>query len=130
MTQEHRFVLHTTLVYLLFSSLAVVGNVAKPAGGEFTDALMMTGYLWPFPLFLALHHWIPDAGMTGFLLAISGGLILVALFAIYIPRRFPSILQSRWRANVSPLVLWYVPLFAAQAIAIGIVWAMGYPVGE
>ena len=90
----------------------------------------MTGYLWPYPLFFAVQHWIPNPGMIDLVLALLGGLLLVALFGMYVQRRFPSILQSRWRANLCALILWYVPLFLAQVIAVGVVWALGYPVGE
>ena len=131
MNQErYRFILQMAGAYLLFSLLSVVGRVSKSVMGEFADALMMTGYLWPYPLFLAVQHWIPRPGTIAFVFVLLGGLVLVALFGMYVQKRFPSLLQSRWRANICSLILWYVPLFSAQAISVVVVWLMGYPVGE
>jgi len=127
---RYRFILQMAGAYLLFSSLSVIGRVSKSVLGEFADALMMTGYLWPYPLFLAAQHWIPKPGAIAVAFILLGGLVLVGLFGMYVQKRFPSLLQPRWQANICSLILWYVPLFSAQAILFVGAWMMGYPVGE
>ncbi|MCI0400062.1 MAG: hypothetical protein L0Z68_01985 [Gammaproteobacteria bacterium] len=116
--------------YLIFSLLSVIGHVSKAVIGEFADALMMTGYVWPYPLFLAVQHWIPEPGAMFLTFVLVGGLILVIVFSVNVQKWFPWLLKTRWQATICSLVLWYVPLFFVQAISVAAVWVMGYSVAE
>ena len=127
---RYSFTLKMIGAYLLFSSLAVIGSVAKPAIGELADALWMTSVLWPYPLILALQHWVPNPGMACFLTVFVGGLLLVFLFGSYLERRYPSLSKRSWRAYALSCVLWYVPLLVVQIVVVCAVWTMGYPIGE
>ena len=116
------------LGYVLFSSLAIVGRLAKPALGELADLLGMSAIVWPYPLMLALQTWISPGSL--FWLFFLGGLLLTVGSGFLLQRRFPVLSQRGWLAHASALVLWCVPLILLEVIVVAAVFAMGYPVGE
>lgn len=86
---RYAFALKMMGAYLFFSALFFVGRASKPVLGELADVLMMTSFLWPYPLMLALQHWAPSPGMSVFIPVFFGGLLVILFFGIYIQRRFP-----------------------------------------
>jgi len=114
--------------YLAFSSLAPLSRPLKPVIGEFADVLMMTAYLWPYPVFMALQTWPVFESLWP--LVTLAGLALVAAFAALLRMSFRAFAEPTWRSRLSAAVLWYVPLFLAQAILVLVIWSLGYPLGE
>src|SRR5262245_33902923 len=127
---QNGFVIRMAGAYLFFSLVPVLGRFSKAIFGEFSDMLMMIGYAWPYPLVLAVHHWFPNPGIIFLLVTMILGFALVALFALYLHKRFLALLQFKWQTTACSLILWYVPLFFVQLLAVGLAWALGYPVGE
>jgi hypothetical protein len=96
--------------------------------GEFADILQMAGYLWPYPVFLALQTWpVFESLWPLFILA---GLGLVVAFAALLRESFHAFFEPTWWGRLAAAVLWYVPLFLSQAILLFVIWSLGYPVGE
>ena len=125
---RNHFASTMTTGYILFSSLAVVGRIAKPFLGELGDILSMGVVLWPYPLMLALQTWIPLGSL--FWVFFVGGLFVTIAFGFFLQRRFPALSKgSRW-SYASALVLWSVPLVIIEVAVIAVVWVMGLPIGE
>jgi hypothetical protein len=114
--------------YLLFSSLAPLSGPLKPVIGEIADVMMMTAYLWPYPLLMALQNWPPFESLWP--LVILAGLGLVVAFGAVLRQSFHAFSKPTGWGHVSAAVLWYVPLILAQAIFVFVAWSLGYPVGE
>jgi hypothetical protein len=96
--------------------------------GELADILQMAGYLWPYPVFLALQTWpVFESVWPLFILA---GLGLVVAFAALLRKSFHAFFEPTWWGRLAAAVLWYVPLFLSQAILLLVIWSLGYPVGE
>lgn len=114
--------------YLAFSALAPLSQPLKPVIGEVADVLMMTGYFWPYPAFMALQTWPAFESLWPFF--ILAGLGLVVAFAALLRKLFDAFSEPTWWARLSAAVLWYVPLFFAQAILMLVIWSLGYPVAE
>lgn len=123
-----RFVSEMAAGYVLFSGLAVVGHLAKPALGEVADFLAMSAVVWPYPLMLALQTWVSPGSLSWAFLA--GGLFITVLSGLFLQRRFPILSQGTWWSHAAALTLWCIPLVVLEAIVVAAVWAMGYPVGE
>jgi hypothetical protein len=123
-----RFVSEMAGGYIVFSSLAVVGHLAKPMLGEVADFLAMSAVVWPYPLMLALQTWVSPGSLSWAFLA--GGLVITVLSGLFLQRRFPILSQETWWSHAAALTVWCVPLVILEAIAVAAVWAMGYPIGE
>jgi len=127
--KRYRLVVEMMIIYVLFSTLNPIGLTSKPALGELADLLMMTLFLWPYPLALALQQWVPP-GLTGLLSTFVVGPLMVVAFGLYLEKRFRSFFQVAWKLHVGSLFLWYVPLFTVQVVVILIAWLLGWPIGE
>ncbi|MBI4390987.1 MAG: hypothetical protein HY575_03815 [candidate division NC10 bacterium] len=114
--------------YLAFSSLGPLARPLRPIIGELADLFQMTGYLWPYPVFLALQTWAAVESLWP--LFIVAGLGLVVAFAALLRRSFRAFLEPTWWEYLAAAVLWYVPLFLSQAVLLLVIWSLGYPVGE
>lgn len=125
---SRRFLIEMLAGYSLFSSLAIVGRIARPVLGELADVLLMSAALWPYGLMLALQTWIPPGSWFGMFFV--GGLLLTILWGIVLQRRFPALSRSTWWSHACALVLWCVPLVLLEAVVVGAVWAAGFPIGE
>jgi hypothetical protein len=124
----YRLVSEMAVGYVVYSSLAVVGHLAKPTLGEVADFLAMSAVVWPYPLMLALQTWVSPGSLSWLFLV--GGLIVTVLFGILLQRRLPVLSQGTWWSHAAALTLWCIPLVVLEAIVVAAVWAMGYPVGE
>jgi len=123
-----RFVSRMAVGYVVFSSLAVVGHLAKPTLGEVADFLAMSAVVWPYPLMLALQAWVSPGSLSWPFFV--GGLFITVLTGLFLQRRFPALSRGTWWSHAAALTLWCVPLVVLEAIVVAAVWAMGYPVGE
>ena len=126
--RRHWLTLEMSGCYLAFSSLFLLARPLKPILGEFADIFQMTAYFWPYPIVLALQTWpVFESLWPLFILA---GLGLVVAFAALLRKSFHAFFEPTWWGRLSAAVLWYVPLFLAQAILLLVIWSLGYPVGE
>ena len=124
----YRFVSEMAVGYVVFTSLAVVGHLAKPTLGEVADFLAMSAVVWPYPLMLAFQTWVSPGSLSW--VFIAGGLFITVLSGLFLQRQFPILSQGAWWSHVAALTLWFIPLVVLEAIVVAAVWAMGYPVGE
>ncbi len=126
--KRYSFTLEMVACYLAFSSLLPLDRAVKPLIGEFADILQMAGFIWPYPVFLALQTWpLSQKLWPVFILA---GLVLVVAFASLLRKSFHAFSEPSPWVQASALVLWYIPLFLAQGILLAVVWSLGYPLGE
>jgi hypothetical protein len=125
---RYRFVSEMAAGYVVFSSLAVVGHLAKPTLGEVADFLAMSVVVWPYPMMLALQAWVSPGSLSWPFLV--GGLFITVWSGLFLLRRFPILSQATWWSHAAALTLWCIPLVVLEAIVVAAVWAMGYPVGE
>lgn len=100
----------------------------KSVFGELPDLLMMTAFLWPYPLLLALQRILPPDSWTAFLAADLAGLALVGWFARFVDRRWGAA-WTRSRSTLVGLFSWPLPLVAVELLAWGAALALGWPVG-
>ena len=121
-----RFPAAVSLSYLAFSTIVLLSWFTKSWLGEFADVLGMAGYLWPYPAMFALQSWPSIRHSEVILIAV--GLLLVVGFSFLLQRRFASL--TTWPFHPLALVLWYIPIFIAQAILMVTVALLGYPIGE
>ncbi len=124
----YRFVSEMAAGYVVYSSLAVLGHLAKPTLGEVADFLAMSAVVWPYPLMLALQTWASPGSLSW--LFFIGGLFVAVVFGVFIQRRFPILSQGTWWSHAAALTLWFIPLVVLEVITVATVWAIGYPVGE
>jgi hypothetical protein len=110
---RHWLAIEMAGLYLAFSSLAPLSRPLKPVIGEAADVLMMTAYLWPYPVLMALQTWpVFESLWPLFILA---GLGLVVAFAALLRRSFRAFAEPTWWARLSAAVLWYVPPFRCSS---------------
>ena len=116
--------------YLLFCLLLPISALRGDEGPEILDALMMSAYLWPYPLALSLQHWLnTDSGLSILMLDVLGlGLVLVC--TAMVQRLFGPGNPKGWRLLAWSVWIWYPPLLLLQAVVWGVMLALGYPVGE
>jgi hypothetical protein len=89
---------------------------------------MMTAFLWPYPLLLALRKLASPDSWGAFLAADLAGLALVGGFARFVDRRWGAA-WTRSRSTLVGLFGWPLPLVAVELLAWGVAWALGWPVG-
>lgn len=116
--------------YLLLCSLAPLSRaLPKSVFGELVDVLMMSAFLWPYPLLLSFQRIVSPDSWVSFLAADVAGLVLVAGMGCAIDRRWGP-RMSRLKAGLVGLLGWPVLLGALQLAAIALALVLGWPVGE
>ena len=115
--------------YVGFCLLLPLGAASIELIGELADVLVLSTYLWPYPLLLSLQGLFEPGNWACILGAdiLGLGLVLVWGFGMYhmLPERVPiQRVLKPWG-----VVLWYVPLLVFQILvyllALGADWPMG-----
>ena len=128
--KRHILATKMAALYLVFSSLFFIGRATKLILGEPADLLMMTAYLWPYPLILALQNWFPKPGIFLFAIVFLVGLFLVLGIGTYLEKFIQISSKPKWWVNFISVIAWYIPLLFVQILVVFIVWIIGYPIGE
>lgn len=128
--RRHRVLRVSVLSYLIFCVLAPLSEaLPKSVFGEFVDILMMSAFVWPYPLLLSLQRLVSPDSWISFGAADVLGLVLVAGLGRAIDRRWGDRMSAPL-AVLAGLVAWPVLLAVVQLVAIGLALALGWPVWE
>jgi hypothetical protein len=117
-------------LYLAYCLIAPLGWFSEHYGAGRLATLRFTALFWPYPLLLALQHWV-EPGMPGsFIVADVFGLVVVLGSVEYL-ESWSSSREGRERVLRRLLpILWFMPLLIVQVFFAMLAGVLGYPVGE
>ncbi len=117
--------------YIPFCCLNPLAHLlSKDVFGEFLDVLMMSAFLWPYPLLLGLQRFVhPDSSWV-WLAADLAGLALVFLAASGLDKLLCRRELGRSVRIALGLLCLPVVLGLLEGTVVLIAFSMGWPVGE
>ncbi len=129
--RSHPVTLISIVTYLLFCSLNPISHILpKQVFGEFPDLLMMTTFLWPYPLLLALQRFIHPDSWIAWGGALLLGLILIVWLALILERILgPRRNDPRFSIPVA-LIGWPILLVLVELAVFLAALMLGWPIGE
>ena len=106
--------------------MAPLGWFSEHHGAGTVSVLQFTAVFWPYPLLLALQHWV-EPGPASFVIVDVFGLAVVLGSVEYL-ETWSSSHEGRERLLRRLLpVLWFIPLVVVCALVAIVVGALGYP---